>query len=74
MPSSQTELSDGTCVNLNEGNSSSNGAMVLVGVAAVGYGIYKMTSSDDTPAEANLRAQELSNGYGIRLNNINTPL
>ena len=73
-PSYQTELSDGTCVNLNEGNSSSNGAMVLVGVAAVGYGIYKMASSGDTPQEANLRAKEISDGFGIRLNNINAPI
>jgi hypothetical protein len=70
----QTELGDGTCFDLNESSSSANGALALVGVAAVGYGIYKMTSSDDTPEEANLRAQEFSNGYGLRLNNINAPI
>jgi|TARA_B110000211_G_scaffold211567_1_gene250549 hypothetical protein len=70
----QTQLSDGQCVDLNDDSSKGAAAGIVLGLAAVGYGIYKMTSSDDTPAEANLRAQELSNGYGIRLNNINTPL
>lgn len=73
-PSTHTQLSDGSCFALNESSSSANSALLLLGAAAVGYGIYKISSSDDTPEEANLRVQEISNGYGIRLNNIDAPI
>jgi hypothetical protein len=73
-PNTQTQLSDGTCVPLNDVPSSSSGAAALVGVAGLGYLVYKMTSAGDSPEESKLRTQEISNGYGLRLNNINAPI
>lgn len=85
LPFSQTALgqtscsaNDAACLAALAGNiaeSNSNQATLgLIAAAAAGYGIYKLTSSEDTPEEANLRAQEMSNGYGLRLNNINAPI
>ena len=70
----QTQLSDGRCLDMNDESSKEASAGILLGLAAVGYGIYALTSSDDTPEEANLRAQEISDGYGLRLNNITAPI
>ena len=85
IPFSQTALSQDSCsandaaclarlaARVGEKNANAN-VLGLLALAGVGYGIYKLTSSDDTPKEANLRAQEISNGYGLRLNNINAPI
>lgn len=69
------QLSDGTCYKLNTGGpTGSGGAVMAVGLVAVGYGIYKISSSGDTLEEANMRAQEIADGLGIRLNEISSPL
>ena len=85
LPFSQTALSQDSCsqddapclarlaARIAEGNSQGQ-LLGVIALAAAGYGIYKLSSSNDTPEEAKFRAQELSNGYGLRLNNINAPL
>ena len=54
----------------------SNSNAALLGVIVVGaasYGIYKLVTANDTPEEAEFRAEEFSKGHGIRLNDIHSP-
>lgn len=55
---------------LAEANESTGNAILgLIGVGALGYGIYKLSSNQDSAEETKLRAEEFILGLGIQLNN-----
>lgn len=54
----------------------SNSEQTLLAVALVGaasWGVYKLVTADDSAEEAQVRAEEFSNGHGIRLNDVHSP-